>query len=81
MNTRPWETQPIIGKATTKKLRLNPNTKKTFGGETYSVVDIISINGHKAYVTNKSYEPGRKNEPLIIMQSLAKKYTKKRSKK
>ena len=68
---RPWETMPIIGYVETKPLKLNGTTLES---ETHPVVEIAEKAGHTFYITNKSYEPERKCEPLVITDILVKKY-------
>ena len=68
---RPWETMPIIGYVETKSLKLNGTTLK---GETHPVVKIAEKAGHTFYITNKSYEPHRKCEPLVITDILVENY-------
>ena len=68
---RPWETMPIIGYVDTKPLKINGTTLE---GETHPVVKIADLAGHVLYVTNKSYEPDRKCEPLVILDILVENY-------
>jgi hypothetical protein len=62
----------VIGKVYTKALKGTSNGKPmTIPGHSYNVVDIVTIDGLKYYVTDKQYKPG---VPLVIVSILVKKY-------
>lgn len=74
-----WVRAPIIG--TVKVIDIRDNISgKVMKGDTHKIVRILDDEptGRKFYVTNESYEPERKCEPLLIVDFLVKKYTPRR---
>lgn len=71
-----WKNATIIGRVTTRPIHgLRGSTIKS---SSHEIVKITESDGHKFYITNESYEPERKCEPLVIVDILVKKYTPKR---
>lgn len=69
-----WVSAPIIGTVTTKPIRNRADGKIFAKSSKHQIVQITESSGHRFYITNESYEPERKCEPLVIVDILVKKY-------
>lgn len=75
-----WEKAKIIGTVKTKPITFTNSSgeKGSMSSETHPIVKVVRDRGTIFYVTNKSYEPQRKCEPLVIVNELVKSYKPKR---
>jgi hypothetical protein len=65
----------IIGYVTTRGI-VNKKKKIILPGSTFSVIEIVQVNGITCYVTNKIHKIYRDGtyEPLIILENLVKEF-------
>lgn len=73
-----WKTSPIIGRVVTKDYTLrNPKTGEACRirpSRTEKVVEVVKIEDHRFYVTNRDFVAAKKCEPLIISDIMVKRF-------